>query len=154
MSPLETITEEKIRQECGDVVFERAFEYACSGLLRKRMVFAKTWEVRAEISGNYGNYQAVFRPLKNGLIHTWCTCPAEMPFCKHAAALGITWIREPDSFLNLDSIAAIVQQKTKTELEELMLQVLYRHPDTLSLFGIEGFEDEDELDDEDDFYEE
>ena len=64
MTPLETITEEKIRQECGDVIFNRALEYACSGSLRKRMVFEKTWGVRAEISGNYGKYQSRVCPKR------------------------------------------------------------------------------------------
>ena len=28
--PLQTITEEKIREACGQIIFERAFEYVCS----------------------------------------------------------------------------------------------------------------------------
>jgi len=154
MDPLQTITEARIRQECGDRIFEKAFEYACSDSLRKRVVFPNTWQVRAELMGNYGNYVTIFQPLKNGLIYTFCSCPAEMEFCKHAAALGITWIREPETFLSMDAVREMVQKKSKSELEEMLMQALYRHLDCLALIGIEGFQDEGDYDKEDEWDEE
>lgn len=59
MSPLETITEDKIRdpEVSGEVIFERAFQYACSDFITKRIVAPKIWQVRAEFEGNYGTYK-------------------------------------------------------------------------------------------------
>lgn len=148
MDPLKSITEEKIREACGDVIFDRACEYVCTPDLRKRTLWSKTREVRAEVVGNYGNYHAVFQPLKNGLIHTYCTCPAEMAFCKHAAALGITWIREPETFFDIESVSEILNKKSKKELVNLMLAIIVKHPDCLSLLGVEGFEEEEHYEDE------
>lgn len=148
MNPLQSITEDKIRVACGETIFERAFEYACTKYLRQRVFFPKISQVRAQVEGNYGNYVAGFQPLKNGQIHTFCSCPAEMPFCKHAAALGIAWIREPESFFNMDSLTEILKGKSRPQLEELIVQILSYHTDCLCLLDIEGFEDEDEYEEE------
>ena len=150
MSPLQTITEANIRAACGETIFERAFQYACSDYIRKRIVSPKIWQVRAEFEGNYGTYKAGFQPLEGGFIKTWCTCPAEMSFCKHAAALGITYIREPDTFFDIDSINEMLNRKSKKELQQLLEQVFDDNPKYLSLLGIEGFEedDDDEWDEE------
>lgn len=75
MDPLQTITEEKIQEACGQVIFEHAFEYACSKYLSKRVVWPSIWEVRAEMDGNYGKYVTGFQPLKNGSPERFAPVP-------------------------------------------------------------------------------
>lgn len=71
-----------------------------------------------------------------------------MQFCKHAAALGVTWIRDPETFFNMDSLKDILKKKSRSELEELIVQIMSNRTEYLVLLGIEGFEDEYEEDEE------
>jgi hypothetical protein len=55
-------------------------------------------EIRGDVTGNYGTYTAILRRVGNGL-ECACSCPAADDMdCKHAAALGLTYLREPDAF--------------------------------------------------------
>ena len=154
--PLQTITEEKIREAGGQITFERAFEYVCSEYVSKRIVWPSICEVRAEVDDNYGKYVTGFQPLKNGITRTFCSCPAEKQFCKHAAALGITWVQDPETFFNMESLPEMLKKKSRKELEELIMQIIYKRTECLTLLGIEGFAedkkyDNDEWFDEDEY---
>ena len=76
------------------------------------------------------------------------TCPAEMLFCKHAVALGRTWLEEPDSFFDLTTLEVTLQQCSKAELLSLIQQIAESHPAALSVLGVEGFEEEEEWSEE------
>ncbi len=79
-----------------------------------------------------------------------------MQFCKHAAALGITWVQDPETLFNMESLPEMLKKKSRKELEELIMQIIYKRTECLTLLGIEGFAedkkyDNDEWLDEDEY---
>ena len=97
-------------------------------------------------------------------LDSCCSCTSDAGFCKHVIALGLTYIEEPQSFYDLRTLTAQLEQYSHGELVELILQIGTRYPQTLGMLGVEGFDDEededviddDELDDdeEDEFEDE
>ncbi len=140
-----SIDVDDIRDSCEWKTFERAYEYVSSAELRKRIV----WEnlLGAEIVGNYGIYQVSIEVEKDNL-NAQCTCPAEMDFCKHAVALGLTWIEDPESFFNINQLMDGLRGNSKDYLLDMIVQIVTTYPYTLSVFGIEGFEEEEDWDEE------
>ena len=57
-----------------------------------------------------------------------------MTFCKHAAALGLTWIKEPGTFFNMNTVPELLSQKSTEELQELILQMIREIQKTLTGF--------------------
>ncbi len=150
MLTLNTLTDTKIKKACGDVIFERALDYVSTGFLRNRLLYSRANKLTGIVEGNYGNYQTSFQYLQTGNLRTSCSCPAEMYFCKHAAALGITYLREPETFFDMNSQPPILEQKSQKELQNLLIQMIVKHPDSLTLLGIPGFEDEEEDENDED----
>jgi len=85
-----------------------------------------------------------------------CSCTSDPGFCRHAIALGLTYIEEPQSFYDLRTLAARLEQYSHGELVDLILQMGTRYPQTLGMLGVEGFEDEEDENgiDNDELYEE
>lgn len=100
--------------------------------------------IQAEIRGNYGNYRVGLSRDEDGFLEPFCTCPADMYFCKHAAAIGVTWIHEPATFFNIESLPEMLAEKSKSEVTEIILRMVQLYPGCLTVLGVEGFEDEDE----------
>ena len=144
MPALKSLTETKIEKACGDVIFERALEYVCTSALRNRLIYPQAKKLTGIIEGNYGDYRISFQLLQDGDLRTSCSCPAEMFFCKHAAALAITYLREPETFLDMNSLPGVLEQKSKKELQDLVTKMIVKHPDCLVFLGIPGFEEDDE----------
>jgi uncharacterized Zn finger protein len=137
-----SFTETALRRAAGQVIFERADEYVCSEALTRRLVAKNT--LSAQVYGNYGVYRVRLEVSSRGGLTASCTCPAEMDFCKHAAALGRTWLAEPESFFDLESLRQDLEGRSREELVELVLQMAAVQPAVLSVFGIEGFDEEQE----------
>lgn len=104
--------------------------------------------IQAEIRGHYGNYRVWPSRDEDEFLEPFCSCPADMHFCKHAAAIGVTWIHEPDTFFNSESLPEMLAEKSKPEVGEIILRMVQLYPGCLTVLGVEGFEDEDEYDED------
>jgi len=124
---------------------QRIAEYVDSPLMTQRVRFGK--EISVRISGNYGVYRTWTKLTKkeNGE----CTCPSDWWPCKHIHALRETWNRNPQSFFDLDQFLAELFERPKAELVEAIGQIVKQSPEFLRVFGIAGFEEEDDEDEED-----
>ncbi len=118
---------------------DRAAEYIDSPLMRRRLRFKGRLSV--EIDGNFGLYRTEMRTGKK--FDGSCTCPSEEWPCKHLRALKATWEKNPGSFLDLQALLNDLSTKSSDELAELIGQMAMLAPETLSLCGVEGFDDED-----------
>lgn len=134
-----TLTEEMLLEAAGPRTCDRANEYACSDLIRARIVSDDT--LFARIFGNYGVYQTCLTVDDSGEFFPDCTCPADTLFCKHAVALGLTWITEPNTFFDMRSLAEQLQGKSKAELIALICEMAESYSEVLGILGIQGFED-------------
>ena len=126
---------------------ERVAEYVDSPLVAQRVQYGK--QVAARIHGNFGVYRSQAAKAKK--ISGDCTCPSEIWPCKHIHALRATWAENPESFFDLGEWLKGLSQQPKAQLIAMISTMVTQSPELLGLFGIPGFEDEQE--DDEDFYE-
>jgi len=128
---------------------ERVAEYVDSPLVTQRVRFGK--QVSARIEGNYGTYRTCVSQSKK--VTGECTCPSELWPCKHVHALRATWEANPSSFFNLDDWLKKLAEEPKATLVEAIGNMVVEFPALLSVFGVPGFEEEVEGDEEEEYSE-
>ena len=127
---------------------DRVAEYVDSPLVMQRVRYGK--KVAARIAGHYGDYRTFVSQSSKKLIGD-CDCPSEISPCKHIHALRATWEANPQSFFDLDEWLESLMKQSKADLIEAIGRMVVESPALLSLFGVPGFEEQ--CDEEDDFYE-
>jgi len=151
------LTEGQLAQAIDEKTFHRAQPYVREFTHRLRSGNS----IAGRVAGPHGIYTVSLGTEGATLIPS-CSCTSDAGFCRHVIALGLTYIEEPQSFYDLQILAAQLEQYSHTDLVHLILRMANRYPQTLRLLGVEGFDDEgeeetiddDELyDDEDDDYE-
>jgi hypothetical protein len=148
-----SLTEEQLAQVIDEKTFHRAQPYVREFTHRLR----SGPSITGRVAGPHGIF-TVSLTIKDSTLTPTCSCTADPGFCRHAIALGLTYIEEPQSFYDLHSLTAQLEQYSHGELVELILHMGARYPETLAMLGVEGFADEadedviddDEFDDEDD----
>lgn len=123
---------------------QRVAEYVDSPLMTQRVRFAK--QVSARIAGNFGAYRTQVTQSKK--LTGECTCPSELWPCKHVHALRATWEANSKSFFDLDDWLKKLANEPKASLVEAIGNMVIANPGLLSVFGVPGFEDEDDDEDE------
>jgi uncharacterized Zn finger protein len=123
---------------------ERVAEYVDSPLMTQRVRYGKL--VSARIAGNYGVYRTQVARSKK--LTGECTCPSELWPCKHVHALRATWEANPESFFDLDAWLKQLAQEPKASLVEAIRNMVVEYPGLLSVFGVPGFEEEEEDEEE------
>jgi uncharacterized Zn finger protein len=159
------LTEEQLAQVVEEKTFHRAQPYVREFTHRLRSGPA----IVGRVAGPHGIYTVSLR-IENSDFIPDCSCASDAGFCKHVIALGLTYIEEPQSFYDLRTLTAQLEQAPHGELVDLIMRIGTRFPQTLSadeededvidddeIYDDEedDFEDEEEdLDDEDDEFEE
>jgi len=65
-----------------------------------------------------------------GIISADCSCPVGLGgHCKHAAALLLSWMEDAKAVAEVDSLDTVLQQRSKTELIELIQRLVRRYPE-------------------------
>lgn len=118
---------------------DRVAEYIDSPAMTQRLRYGK--KVAAKIRGNFGMYH-VFAGQSLKKIAGGCSCPSEIVPCKHIHALKKTWEVNPESFFDLDDWLKTLAKQSKAELVEAIGKMVVESPELLGLFGVEGFEEE------------
>jgi hypothetical protein len=126
---------------------QRVAEYIDSPLMTHR--FRHESYVSAQIRGNFGLYRTTVSLKGKKKLAGECTCPSELWPCKHVHALRATWDKNPESFFNLDNFLTELPKESKASLVESIRNMVLHSPSLLTVFGIPGFEDEQ---DEEDYY--
>ncbi|OGG45941.1 MAG: hypothetical protein A3F84_20600 [Candidatus Handelsmanbacteria bacterium RIFCSPLOWO2_12_FULL_64_10] len=134
------LTREALVKAAGPVIFDRADEYVCSEALAKRLVSENV--LSAQVYGSAGIYHVRLEVSQRGKPMATCTCPAEMLFCKHAVAVGRTWLEEPETFFDLKTLMAELEGRSKEALIDLIREMAEAYPAALGVLGVEGFEEE------------
>jgi len=93
-----------------------------------------------EIEGQcYGSHEKLFRvhatlDERGNVDESSCTCNYEYPgYCRHIIALLLTYLRKPELFEPLPSIADALAQCSREDLTRLIQQMIERHPDLQSV---------------------
>jgi uncharacterized Zn finger protein len=109
--------------------------------------------IAGRVAGPHGSY-TVSLGIEGSVLTPACSCTSDVGFCKHVIALGLTYIEEPQSFYDVRTLTAQLEQTSHSDLVELIIRIATRYPQTLSILGVEGFEDEEDEDviDDDELY--
>jgi len=117
-----------------------AAEYLDSPLMNHRLLYKRELSVR--VDGRYGIYRT---RLKLGRrLNGSCSCPSDEFPCKHVRALHATWRVNPESFVNLEPLLKELSQRPSTSLVASIAELVMNRPETLTAFGLPGFEPDDE----------
>ncbi len=141
------LSEQQLAQAIDEKTFHRAQPYVRE--FTHRLHSGQT--IAGRVAGPHGVY-TVSLGIEGSTLTPACSCTSDAGFCKHVIALGLTYIEEPQSFYDLRTLMAQLEQYSHRELVGLILQIATRYPQTLGMLGIEGFadeEDEDVIDDDD-----
>lgn len=119
-----------------------AAEYLDSALMSHRLLYKRQLSVR--IDGTYGSYRT---RLKLGRrLNGRCSCPSEEFPCKHVRALRGTWRANPESFFDLEPLLEQLSRRPSASLVASIAELVMNRSETLTAFGVKGFEPDDEGD--------
>jgi hypothetical protein len=143
------LTEQQLAQAIDEKTFHRAQPYVREFTHRLRSGHA----IAGHVAGSHGIY-TVSLGIDGSTLVPSCSCTSDAGFCRHVIALGLTYIEEPQSFYDLRTLTAQLEQYSRDALIALIIQMASRYPQTLGMLGVEGFDDEEdeEVSDDDELY--
>jgi hypothetical protein len=92
----------------------------------------------AECQGSKSTpYRVEIQLSSDGILSGSCTCTAgEGGRCKHAAALLLTWLHEPQIFVEVPDLNQLLNNRSKAELISFIQQMVARYPDLEQLLEL------------------
>ncbi|MFG0334465.1 MAG: SWIM zinc finger family protein [Maioricimonas sp. JB049] len=123
------LTEETIERHVGEQSFRRG-----QGYFRSNMIF-DCRRVDTQLKGRcYGqsadSYRLSARVGGNRILEAECSCPVgDRGYCKHVAALLLTWLHTPDEFLKIEPLEKRLADCSKSKLIKLIEQMVEQEPD-------------------------
>jgi uncharacterized Zn finger protein len=143
------LTERQLAQAIDEKTFHRAQPYVREFTHRLRFGHS----IAGRLAGPHGVFM-VSLDIDEDTLNPSCSCASDAGFCRHVIALGLTYIEEPESFYDLRTLTADLEQHSHADLVTLILRLVSRYPQTLGMLGVEGFDDEEDEDviDDDELY--
>jgi uncharacterized Zn finger protein len=129
MNDLPRPTESQIQQWIGATSFHRGERYYRQGRIFNPRRQAET--LKALCSGSQPEpYRVEICLGLEGIMAGHCSCPVGGGGrCKHAAALLLTWLHEPETFQEIEDLQASLSRRDKGELVALIFKMIERYPD-------------------------
>src|SRR5574341_940843 len=136
MTTIPRLTKSQIRNWTDEVYFQRGQTYYEQGAIydQRRQGMA----LKSKCSGTQAPFyrQEVLFGAK-GIKSAECSCPVGAGgHCKHAVALLLTWVNDPDSFKEVEAVDALLEKRSKSDLIALIMQMLEQEPDLESLLEL------------------
>jgi hypothetical protein len=139
------ITETQLAQAVDEKTFHRAQPYVRE--FTHRLLTGGT--ITGRVAGPHGVY-TVSLAIEGTNLKPSCNCRTDGEFCRHAIALGLTYLEERESFYDLQTLTTRLEEYRQGDLIALILQLAAHYPQILGMLGVEGFEEEEEEGDADD----
>jgi hypothetical protein len=130
------IAENDIQKWVGNTAFQRGYRYfEEAAILNPRR---RGQSLISECEGSQPTpYRVEICLNQDGIQWGNCNCPAgDGGHCKHAAALLLSWINEPDVFTEVPELEKVLEERSKPELISLIQQMVARHPDLEQLLEL------------------
>jgi hypothetical protein len=129
MSEFPQLTEADIRNWVGERSFERGRAYFLQGAIL--WPTRQGTSLKATCMGSTPEDYRLFAELSPGGIRkAECSCPVGSGgHCKHVAALLLTWLDNPGSFVEVEELDKVVEPLSKEELADLVLKMVASEPD-------------------------
>lgn len=129
MNRVPEFTEIDVQAWVGARSFQRGYHYfEDESILNPRR---RGQNLIAECQGSQVTpYRVEIRLGPDGILGGNCTCSAgDGGHCKHAAALLLSWLHEPDSFVEVPELDKLLENRSKADLISLIQQMVTRYPD-------------------------
>ncbi len=136
MSSISRITKSDIKHWTDDVYFQRGQKYYEQGSIYDQQQQGLT--LKSKCSGSQAPFYRQEVLFNNkGIESAECSCPVgDGGHCKHTVALLLTWVNDPDSFRESESLDVVLEKLSKPELIALIKQMLEQEPDLESLLEL------------------
>ena len=136
MADLPQLTESDVRRWTGEASFGRGEGYFRSGHILDPRLQGNTLKARC-LGSRPGPYYVEVTLGREGIVSGDCSCPVGGGgHCKHAAALLLTWVHQPDAFLEVEELESALEGRSKAELVALVRRMIARYPDLESLLEL------------------
>lgn len=128
MAKDQALTRQAVRDWVGDHEIAKGRSYAESAVSGTVRVGDT---LKASVQGTRDRPYKVRLTLRNGRVAGGdCSCPVgDGGRCKHAAAVLLVYLNEPERFAEVDDLDANLQARDKAELVALVKQMVRRAPD-------------------------
>lgn len=128
MSTLPELTESDVARWVGTTSLGRASSYVGNAVFNARRVGNV---FKAECQGSMpAPYRVQVTVGTRGITSADCSCPVgDGGRCKHVAALLLTWLDDPEEFVEVAELETALEQRTKEELIALVRMMIARYPD-------------------------
>lgn len=137
MSDLPTLTEQTIRNWTDAGSFQRGTGYYHQDRILNPRRQERT--LKAQCLGSMPQpYRVEVTLGESGPVVGHCSCPIGAGgHCKHAVALLLTWLHEPESFTQVAALEDTLRDLGKDQLIDLIHRMLDREPDLESLVELQ-----------------
>ena len=120
-----------IRVWAGDRSFELGRRYFRNGSVSRPRRQDHDRTLKARVQGTAPRPYRVEVSLNDqGIAAGACSCPVGAGgHCKHAAALLIAWLEQPETFAAMEDLASVLARLESDQLRALLTRIARRHPD-------------------------
>jgi uncharacterized Zn finger protein len=130
------LTESEIRRWVGEASFERGLRYFQQGNIFNPRRQEQTLKARC-LGSQPQPYYVEVALGPEGIAFGDCSCPVGAGgHCKHAAALLLTWLHEPQAFLEVEGLETALARRSPVELIALIRKMIQRYPDLETLLEL------------------
>jgi len=138
MATIPQLSEQTIRARFDAQSWQRGRQYARDGAIINARTQGMT--LKSSCIGSLPEpYRVEATFDARGIASAECSCPVgEEGYCKHVAALLMTWLERPEVFVALDDVDTALEQRDKADLIALIKRMLQRHPDLDILLAMPG----------------
>lgn len=136
MSDVPRCTESQIRRCLGERSLRLGREYLADGAVSDTTL--REGKIQAKVQGTASRPYRVWITFgPDGIAAANCSCPVgDGGRCKHAAAVLLAWLDDPDSFEPTERLERALEQRSKPELVALIRLMLKHEPDLESLVAM------------------
>lgn len=136
MSSIPHITKSNVINWTDDAYFKRGQAYYVSGAIYEQR--REGMKIKSKCSGSQAPFyrqEVIFN--SKGIESAECSCPVgDGGHCKHAIALLLTWVNDPDSFQETEALDVVLDKRSKPELIAIIKGMIEQEPDLESLLDL------------------
>ena len=125
------LSEAQLAQAVEEKTFHRAQPYVREFTHRLR----SGPTIGGRVAGPHSIYTASLT-IAGEELRPSCSCTIDDTFCKHAFALILTYLKQPQTFYYLQTLTAALQQSPLDQLISLIMQIATLHPQILNFLGV------------------
>ena len=136
MTSIPKITKNDVTRWTNSTYFQRGQNYYNIGAIYNQR--SQGMSIKSQCSGSQaGFYRQEVEFSNKGIKNADCSCPiGGGGYCKHAVALLLTWVNDPDSFTEMESLDSSLEKRSKAELIAIIKEMLEQEPELSSLLEL------------------